>query len=161
MNGRFWLISILSLVVALLVGSRWILPLITTNTTKHISVETRELMVGEAKVMVEVADSEEEMHKGLGDRESMDKNTGMLFIYPETMMPTFWMKGMRFDLDFIWIRDGMVVDITENVAAPMSEQQQLPLIRPTETVNWILEVNAGWVEKNEVRVGDGVRFIED
>jgi len=155
MSGRFWLISILSLVVALLIGGRWILPIFTNQAEV---VETRELWVGDVMVEVEVADEEGEMNRGLGYRDSLGKNNGMLFIYPEPVIPTFWMKGMRFNLDFVWIYEGVVMEITENVQSPISEEEQLPLIRPKELVNWILEVNAGWVEENGVGVGDVVKF---
>ncbi len=155
MSGRFWLISILSLVVALLIGGRWILPIFTNQAEV---VETRELWVGDVMVEVEVADEEGEMNRGLGYRDSLGKNNGMLFIYPEPVIPTFWMKGMRFNLDFVWIYEGVVMEITENVQSPISEEEQLPLIRPKELVNWILEVNAGWVEENGGGVGDVVKF---
>jgi len=149
------LISILSLVVALLIGGRWILPIFTNQAEV---VETRELWVGDVMVEVEVADEEGEMNRGLGYRDSLGKNNGMLFIYPEPVIPTFWMKGMRFNLDFVWIYEGVVMEITENVQSPISEEEQLPLIRPKELVNWILEVNAGWVEENGGGVGDVVKF---
>ena len=155
MSGRFWLISILSLVVALLIGGQWILPMITN---REGVVETRELWVGEARVEVELVDDGDEMNKGLGYRDSLGEDMGMLFIYPEPIIPTFWMKGMRFDLDFIWILDGVVVEITENIPFPVDGEEQLPLIRPKELSDWILEVNAGWVEENGVSVGDVVRF---
>lgn len=155
MSGRFWLISILSLVAALLIGGQWILPMISNQEEM---VETRGLWVGEVMVDVEVADEGDEMNKGLGYRDGLDEDMGMLFIYPEPIISTFWMKGMRFDLDFIWILDGVVVEITENVPSPIDGEEQLPLIRPKELSNWILEVNAGWVEGNEVSVGDVVRF---
>lgn len=155
MSGRFWLISILSLMVALLIGGRWVLP--TTINQEDIK-ETRDLWVGETKVSVEVVDEGDEMSKGLGYRDSLDEDMGMLFIYPESIVPTFWMKGMKFGLDFIWIRDGVVVEITKNIPPPINEEEQLPLIRPKELSDWILEVNAGWIEKNKVSVGDVVRF---
>lgn len=155
MSGRFWLISVLSLMAALLIGGRWILPMFINQEEL---VETRELWVGEATVEVEVVDEGDEMNRGLGYRDSLEKDNGMLFIYPEPVIPTFWMKGMRFNLDFVWIYEGVVVEITENVLSPINEEDQLPLIRPKELVNWILEVNAGWVEENGVSVGDIVRF---
>lgn len=141
--------------VALLIGGRWVLPIITNQEEV---VEMRELWIGETKVGVEVADEGDEMNKGLGYRDSLGKDNGMLFIYPEPIIPTFWMKGMRFNLDFIWILDGEVVEISENVQAPTYEEEQLPLIRPKELADWILEVNAGWIEENGISAGDVVRF---
>jgi uncharacterized membrane protein (UPF0127 family) len=156
MSGRFWLISILSLVVALLLGYELVLSRGQTNDL----VNRQALMGGDAKVMVEIADEADEMSKGLGYRDVLDEDTGMLFIYPDTHTPRFWMKGMRFPLDFIWIRDGVVVDILENVDYPKSEDEELPFYSPSESVNWVLEVNSGWIQKHNVSVGDAVLFVD-
>lgn len=154
MSGRFWLISGLSLVVALLVGIK-LVPNITSNERKE---SHSILWVSDVKVDVEIVDEKEEMSLGLGSRGGLDENSGMLFIYDRSIIPVFWMKGMRFDLDFVWIREGLVVEITKNVPYPTNSEIDPPLIRPSELSDWILEVNAGYVDKNGIQVGDEVRL---
>ena len=68
------------------------------------------------------------------------------------------MKERLFPLDFIWIKDGEIVQIDENIPAPApgTPDNELNFISPKESVNYVLEVNAGFVEKNGIEVGDEV-----
>lgn len=151
MNGRFWVISILTLVAVALLGVRWVLP---TFFVKQTEGNWKDMRVGDHSIKVMVADDPDEMDKGLGYREGLGENEGMVFLYLRPVLPRFWMKGMRFDLDFIWIRDGVVVEIIEQVPAPVDDSTVLEFIQPQEPITWVLEVNAGFVEKNGIRVGD-------
>lgn len=118
--------------------------------------------VNEAIVDVEVADTPAERSKGLGGRSSLASDSGMLFVFPETKKTQFWMKGMNFPLDFIFIRDGKVVDIMTNVQQPLAHQADstLPVYEPTVPINMMLEVNAGFVSANSIKLGDQVYLIK-
>ena len=109
---------------------------------------------------IDIARSTAEMMQGLSGRPSMDVNQGMLFDFrPQPpQVRTFWMKGMDFGLDFIWINKGTIVDITANVPPPQSDSNNLPSYKPSAAVDEVLEVNAGWAGKNNVKVGDQIIF---
>jgi hypothetical protein len=120
-----------------------------TPTPKQI------LTIGEAQIEVEVADTPEKMRLGLGERDNLPENSGMIFPYPEKSRAVFWMKGMRFPLDIIWIADDTIVQINENVPdEPGVADNDLARYLSNEPVNMILEVNAGFSEKNDISVGD-------
>ena len=53
---------------------------------------------------VELALSGPQRERGLSYRDGLPQSAGMLFDMGETIVPTFWMKGMRFPLDMVWIR---------------------------------------------------------
>lgn len=120
-----------------------------------------QVKVGETLVKVEVADTADERKKGLGGRESLATDSGMLFIYPTADKYIFWMKGVKFPLDFIWIADNQVVDIIKNAPAPAKETPDDQLLRyaPTQPVDKILEVNGGFVEQQGIKIGDKVEVI--
>lgn len=111
-----------------------------------------QLTVGWAKVMVEIRDTPEGQAQGLSGRQSLGKNQGMLFVFPTPAKYKFWMKEMNFPLDFVWIQGDQVLEITENVGIDQMN------IKPTEAVDRVLEVNGGWVRRNNVRVGDKIRL---
>lgn len=94
-------------------------------------------------LVVEIADDALERSQGLSGRASLQQNSGMLFLFEAPFVASFWMKDMNFALDFIWIRDNTIVDITENVPAPKDDN--LPSYQPNQPVDAVLEVNAGWV----------------
>ena len=66
-----------------------------------------ELCVNEARINVLVADTPQERAVGLSGYPGLPEDAGMLFVFPEPRQPSFWMKGMEFALDLIWIRDGI------------------------------------------------------
>jgi uncharacterized protein len=108
---------------------------------------------------IEVAVTEAQKELGLGKREKLDANTGMLFPYDHKEQYNFWMKDMHFPLDFIWIDGKTVVDITKNVPPPTGTEQPV-VITPKVPVDKIFEVNAGTIAKYGIQIGDTVEFID-
>ena len=115
--------------------------------------------------MVEIADTRQKMQTGLSKRSSMTENQGMLFEFgSQKKTPAFWMKDMKFNLDLIWISDGKIIGITPNVPAPVGNVKRqignLPKFYPPSAVNEILEVNAGWTRKNNIKIGDALQVLD-
>lgn len=117
-----------------------------------------QVIIGETKIKVEVADTQGKRSKGLGGRESLASSSGMLFIFERQDMYPFWMKGLNFPLDFIWIRGDKVVEITENVPVPPegAKNEELPIYQSKERIDKLLEVNAGFVSSHNIKIGDTV-----
>ncbi len=107
------------------------------------------------RVNIQVASTVEEQTQGLSGRESLSDNEGLLFVYERPGFPNFWMKDMNFPIDIIWINaDEYVVDTTENLG-PDTYPQTFSPIEPTK---YVLEVNAGYVQENEIEKGNKVIF---
>ncbi len=104
--------------------------------------------------VVEVADSNAKREKGLGDRDVLAPDHGMYFPFSDARYWVFWMKGMRFPIDIVWIRDGRVVDITPNV--PVDSGFPLKTYSPVEPADAVLEIRAGAAGTVGVAQGDGV-----
>jgi len=129
----------------------------TVNEETLLPVTT--LRIGREAYTVEVAASPADQAQGLSDRPSMSRDQGMLFTFKESGRPSFWMKGMQFPLDFIWIRDGRVVEITPNVLPPAANtpSSELPTYSPNQMTDSVLELNAG--EGKKFRLGDLVELV--
>jgi uncharacterized membrane protein (UPF0127 family) len=112
--------------------------------------------VGEASVRAEVADDAASLERGLSGRDRLGADDGMLFLLPDDS-PAFWMKGMRFPLDIVWIKHGRVVDVTADVPPPSGPGASLPTYSPARPADRVLEVNAGWAARHGVGRGDAVR----
>jgi uncharacterized membrane protein (UPF0127 family) len=117
------------------------------------------LVVKDQPITVELALTPEEWSEGLANRDYLPTNHGMLFVTPQISLPSFWMYGMRFPLDIIWIRDEKVIGWEENVPAPSSETSNLPTYRPPQAVDMVLEVNAGWVQRHQLQQGDTIQGL--
>ncbi len=115
-------------------------------------------MIGDKRIYVETADNSLKITKGLSGREKLDGNNGMLFIFPSAHRPKFWMMGMNFGLDFIWINNGKVVDIHENITP---ENLSPPsTISPKDDVDMVLEVNSGFIKNNKIIIGDNFQLLD-
>jgi len=102
-----------------------------------------------------IADDPAEQAHGLSGKKSMANDRGMLFILPVEKITSFWMKDMKFSLDFIWIDNGTIVDIDTNVP-PCQPGQDCPTISPQSPINYVLEVNSGWIAANNISIGQSV-----
>ena len=68
-------------------------------------LETTEITVGGVPLTVELAIEPADKARGLGYRDGLAPGAGMLFIFDSSAQRSFWMKGMRFCLDIVWIED--------------------------------------------------------
>jgi uncharacterized protein len=132
---------------------------------EHIFVPTTYntlITVGTHSLTVEVVNNDATRAQGLSGRERLQDDQGMLFDMRNTNIdrPSFWMKDMRFGLDLIWIKNNRVVGITKNVPAPTENTSttSLPTYPPPAPVDMVLEVNAGWAEIHNLKVGDAVEI---
>lgn len=116
------------------------------------------LTINGNSLKVEIADNDSKRNKGLSGRNSLGTDSGMLFVYDKSGDHTFWMKGMKFALDFVWIRGDLATEVTENVSppAPNTPDSNLPLYSPKNNVDKILEVNAGTVLRLNIKPGDKI-----
>ena len=111
------------------------------------------------EVEVEVAATPRARSRGLMGREELAAGQGMLFVFADEEVQTFWMRNTLIPLDMVFINSaGRIVGIIES-AAPRS------LVRRQVGVpgRYVLEVPGGWCRKMGVLRGGKVRFqgLED
>ncbi len=106
---------------------------------------------------VEIASSQEELSKGLMFRESLNKNSGMLFVFPEENFYSFWMQNTLIPLDIIWINADNKIVFIKNDAQPCLEDICESFF-PNEKALYVLEINSGITEEIGLEVGDEVDF---
>ncbi len=114
--------------------------------------EAPSITIRDRTVQLEIAQTPAEQARGLGDRDELAWGHGMLFEYPAPGFPGFWMKGMRFDIDIVWIREGRIVDVSHRVRH--FPEGPGPTIRPRQLTDTVLEVPAGFAQAHSWRVGD-------
>ncbi len=104
-------------------------------------------------VYVDIANDPEERSRGLMFRKSLEWNNGMLFVFNEERNLTFWMKNTYIPLDMMFIdNDLKIVDIKENVSPCLEEN--CPTYPSNKPAKYVLEVNAGFVQKNKINIGN-------
>jgi uncharacterized membrane protein (UPF0127 family) len=110
--------------------------------------------IGDAKVLVELAITSEEKAKGLMHREYLDENKGMLFIFEDEKAPSFWMKNTLIPLDMVFINSGN--KIADILIAEPCKKDPCKSYTPKANAKYVLEVNAGFSERHNAKIGDEV-----
>lgn len=106
-----------------------------------------------ARIFVEVPDDQEEFARGLMFRTHLPWNAGMLFAFYDEEPRRFWMKNTLIPLDMIFVdSSSKIIDIKENV--PPCKQEECPTYPSKEPAQYVLEVNAGFVQEKGVKIGD-------
>ena len=123
-------------------------------------VEHKRIRIGDLELKVEIADNLILQTRGLSNRDNLDENTGMLFVYDNNKIRHFWMKEVQFPLDVLWIADGVVMAVQENIPFE-SDNDDILRFKSNIPVNWVLEVNAGFIAKNGLKIGDTVDMMKD
>ena len=106
---------------------------------------------------VEISDTPEKRQLGLGQREHLSKNQGMLFIFEQHDQHGFWMKDMRCPIDIIWLDNYRIVHIEHKVPPPAPGQEPV-IIKPDTPSNIVLELVAGQANQHQLKVGQTLRF---
>jgi len=116
------------------------------------------LINGQTTISVEIAKTPEQQEIGLKGREKLNDGNGMLFVYKDKRYYNFWMDGMKIPIDIIWIDDNKIIDITKNAPVP-ADLNNPDIFRPASEVNYVLEVKAGYADKNNIKIGDTVEYL--
>lgn len=147
-----WLIIISILVFTLLF-------VLYFHTKKAIAPNTAKVSISSNIIDVDLAKTSDQRTKGLSNRDNMCENCGMLFLFNNLDLHNFWMGGMRFPLDILYIRDNEIVEIFEQV--PILTDNDYTRIYPEEYANKVLELNALWCQKNNIKIGDKVYLTNE
>lgn len=112
------------------------------------------VQIGERHILAEYADTPEAMARGLGGRDSLPPDRGMLFRFIVPGVYSFWMKDMRFPLDIVWLHEGRVVGVTADIDPQIgASDDELRRYMPPGPVTDVLELAAGRAEALGIQAG--------
>jgi len=105
-------------------------------------------------VDVELAKTDEQRSQGLMYRKELPEGSGMLFIFEQDQILSFWMKNTYIPLSIAYIAsDGRIIDIKD------MEPESLAPIKSSRSVRYALEVPRSWFSRMDI--GPGSRVILD
>jgi len=113
------------------------------------------IYVQEKPFRVEIADTPEKHALGLMHRRCLKSDYGMLFVFAEEEMRSFWMKNTLIPLDMIFLNGlGQVVGMHESV--PPCEADPCPGYESGLPARFVLEVAGGTVKRLKLKAGDKI-----
>ncbi len=144
--------ALVVLIVVLVLGAVFVLRQYRESETGYKKMP---LSTPNAKFELLVAGTYAQRELGLGNRSGLPANKGMLFPYDQESKPCFWMRGMRFPVDMIWLdKSKTVVDVAANVKPGTFPQA----FCPKQPAQYVIELNANAAAKSGVTVGKQLQF---
>ena len=106
------------------------------------------------QLMLDIADSQEKRSFGLMNRKKINPNSGMIFLWKDSKIRSFWMKNTYFNLDLFFLNsEGIIVEIYKNAKA-LDETY----ISSKNKVKYVIELKSG---EHDFNVGDRFKCIEN
>lgn len=110
------------------------------------------------KFKLYIAKDSKDYQIGLSKYTKLSQDYGMLFPFEKADYYSFWMKEMKFPIDIIYIRDNQIVTIIRNAPVPKAQSESIPIYKPAQTADKVLEINAGISEKYNFKEKDEVKY---
>lgn len=130
-----------------------------TSNSKSDSVPNagpiKQVHIGGKVLDVNLANTPALQEQGLSGVASLNKGTGMLFVFGEMGSRPFWMKDMNFPIDIIWIDENFKIVYIKSNATPESYPE---IFVPTVEAKYVLEVVSGFATENKIKEGETVLF---
>ncbi len=121
------------------------------------SSKIRRICINDNCFKVEIADNQASRETGLMNRESLELNQGMLFVFEDNSQHGFWMKNTLIPLDMIWISENKEIVAIKKDAQPCLTEDCLVIV-PKADSKYVLEINSNLSEHFGFKLGDKVKF---
>jgi hypothetical protein len=95
--------------------------------------------------------------RGLMFREHMDADRGMLFVFDDDEVRSFWMHNTRIPLDILYF-DAHARFVSGQFRVPPCLSAQCPSYPSTGPARYVLELNAGVGQKLDLKPGDALKL---
>jgi hypothetical protein len=112
------------------------------------------IQINHQNIRAEVVSAPQSLYLGLSNRPSLCANCGMLFTFTASGDKEFVMRNMEFPLDIIFINQSKIIKIAANL--PPEGNPPNTIYDSDGSSDEVLEVNAGYAAKHEIKVGDTV-----
>ncbi len=103
--------------------------------------------IGNKNYTLKTAQTEEERQRGLSKIKTLDKSSGMLFIFEDKAKHNFWMKDTLIPLQIVFIDGCKIIDIQE-MKVEDDPQDPQKIYTPNEAIDKAIELSPGSVSKD-------------
>ena len=108
------------------------------------------------KIDIQIARNEYDRELGLMFRKSMNENQGMLFIFPDNRIRSFWMRNTEIPLDIIFVDSAnTILNIAKNTI-PYSDNSY----SSSGPAKYVVEVNGSFTDRHNIARRDKISWIK-
>jgi uncharacterized protein len=132
-------------------------PLKGADVSREIKIK---VVFNDSSIRAEVADDYASRVEGLSNRNLLNEDEGMIFIFEGEEEVSFWMYNMSFPIDILFLNsDREIVEIVKN-AQPCFNPDNCERYGTGFNSEYVIEVVAGYADKHSIQVGDKVKIQE-
>jgi uncharacterized membrane protein (UPF0127 family) len=135
--------------------------LLILNGCKSPETKAINISINQHRLSCELAQTQEQLAKGLMYRHQLAKDKGMLFIFSQEYHWPFWMKNTFIPLDIIWMdKDKRIVHTQKNLTSCPKNASHCPTYAPPESVKslYVLELNSGQIDELGLKLKQRLNF---
>ena len=131
-----------------------------SRDTTQEDFQTRVVMLPSGReIRAEIKTTPEAMRFGMMFRDSLPKDTGMLFVHGKPGAYTYWMHNVRIPLDIVFMDSKRaILGIAANAAPCNLEPSQCPQYGSNANTRYVLELAGGEAKRLGLKPGDVLRF---
>lgn len=137
---------ILFFIVCAFILSPYIYPLIYPLSNPQLCL--RNVIDKQLNLSLTTACSTKSRAKGLQNVNSLNENSGMLFVFPRESYLKFWMKDTKIPLDIAFLDKNKKVIYITNMKPDDTTEIKSPF-----PAQYAIEVNAGYFQKHNIQTG--------
>ncbi|MGI0490227.1 DUF192 domain-containing protein [Alkalinema pantanalense CENA528] len=127
----------------------------STGVGQYLPI-TAQAKIADRTIQLEVAETPQQQALGLMYRPELSDDQGMLFPFSPARTVNFWMKDVPVALDMVFLYQGKVVAIADQVPPCKTIASACPTYGPREFVDQVIELRAGRAQALNLQVGDRV-----
>jgi uncharacterized membrane protein (UPF0127 family) len=129
----------------------------SSSVSKTSSLPIQQLEIAGETFVVELAFTRRSRQTGLMGRRELASDRGMLFVFADSQVRSFYMKNCLIDLDALFIKpDGAIDTITTMVKpAPGKPLRYYP---SRTAIQYVLELPSGTAQRLKLRPGDKIEL---
>jgi uncharacterized membrane protein (UPF0127 family) len=132
---------------------------IIIQTSSATDFPKKNITVGLKKIVAEIAETPDQLQRGMMFRSGLGENEGMLFVFKNEETRFFWMKNTLIDLSIgFFDKNKKLVDIQEMKSGKNITDSALPSYGSTNPAMYALEMNKGWFDKNKIKLGSKLKI---
>lgn len=109
------------------------------------------------RIVIEIADNDQERNQGLMYRSAMADSLGMLFIFDQEEEQSFWMKNTILTLDILYANAAGEVLTMYKYTTPYSEAP----IPSYGKAKYVVEVIGGFTDRYNIQQGDKISYVRE
>ncbi|WP_088329936.1 DUF192 domain-containing protein [Lacimicrobium sp. SS2-24] len=129
-------------------------PLLVGLSVQALEFGTVAIQIGKQELTLELAETPQQRSRGLMYRETLCEDCGMLFVYSQPRPLSMWMKNTLIPLDVAFAdKDGRILVIKS------MQPHDLTPVGTEQPATYAWEMNQGWFEANQVKVGDVFKVL--